>query len=269
MNSGGELHATQIGEQGSWVVFCHGVFGQGKNFTQIARALGEQHRCLLLDMPQHGRSPWSPTFDYVAMADAVADALPRDDGPVTLAGHSMGGKIAMLLALRHPELLDRLCVVDVAPVAYEGARGFDRLIAGMRGLDLSAIEHRADADRMLAADVPDDVVRGFLLQNLRREGRGEGTGWRWQMNLEVIAEQWPQVAGWPAEAVAGRRFERPVLWVRGERSDYVEEAYAEAMSGYFPSLHKVTVKGAGHWVHSEQPERFLGVLRYFLDPPRP
>ena len=73
-HSQGDLHATQIGEQGSWVVFCHGVFGQGKNFTQIARALGEQHRCLLLDMPQHGRSPWSPTFGYVAMADAVRSA---------------------------------------------------------------------------------------------------------------------------------------------------------------------------------------------------
>ena len=141
------LHSTTLGEQGSWVVFCHGLFGQGKNWTQVAKVVAERHRVLLLDMPQHGRSPWTPDFDYLDAADQVAASLP--DEPVAVVGHSMGGKIAMVLALRHPERVDRLCVVDIAPVAYDSAHSFDRYVAAMRGLDLASLTARADADRAM------------------------------------------------------------------------------------------------------------------------
>ena len=83
------LHSTTLGERGSWVVFCHGLFGQGKNWTQVAKVVAERHRVLLLDMPQHGRSPWTPNFDYLDAADQVAAALP--DEPLAVVGHSMGG----------------------------------------------------------------------------------------------------------------------------------------------------------------------------------
>ena len=179
------LYSTRLGEQGSWVVFCHGLFGQGKNWTQVAKVVAERHRVLLLDMPQHGRSPWSPDFDYLDAADQVAAALP--DEPVAVVGHSMGGKIAMVLALGHPERVERLCVVDIAPVAYDSAHSFDRYVAAMRGLDLGTLTARADADRAMTEAVPDPVVRGFLLQNLRRSE--DGTGWHWQPNLEVIGDR--------------------------------------------------------------------------------
>ena len=124
---------------------------------------------VLVDMPDHGQSPWSERFDYLAAADQVASLLSADD-PVALVGHSMGGKISMLVALRHPELVARLVVVDVAPVAYDHADEFAGYIAAMRAIDLDTLERRSDADEALQDAVPNPTVRGFLLQSLRREG---------------------------------------------------------------------------------------------------
>ncbi|WP_183100199.1 alpha/beta fold hydrolase [Nocardioides pelophilus] len=255
------LHTTSYGDHGSRIVFCHGLFGQGRNWTQHAKALATDHRVLLVDMPDHGRSPWSERFDFVAAAAQVAELLSADD-PVALVGHSMGGKIAMVLALQHPELVERLCVVDVAPVAYRHASEFVRYIDAMLAIDLSTLADRAQADAALVAAVPDDGVRGFLLQNLRREGEV----WRWQPNLELLRAEIDQVGGWPAGALDGTpSYDGPVLWIGGSKSHYVRDDYAAAMEGYFPKVRRVTIKDAGHWVHSEQPAVFLEVLRRFVD----
>jgi len=254
------LHATSIGDRGSRVVFLHGLFGQGKNWTQIAKALVPDHRTLLVDLPHHGRSAWHEDFDFVEIADQVAGLLSADD-PVALVGHSMGGKVAMLLALRHPEVVARLCVVDVSPVVYEGARDFAGYIDAMQAIDLGSLERRTDADEALQDAVPSATVRGFLLQNLRREG----DSWRWQVNLDVLGEDLAEVGGWPEERLDGLApYAGPVLWIAGARSDYVLDEYAPAMDRWFPHNRRVTIKNAGHWVHSEQPEVFVQVLRQFL-----
>jgi pimeloyl-ACP methyl ester carboxylesterase len=257
------LHTTSYGDHGSLLVFCHGLFGQGRNWTQHAKALASDHRVLLVDMPDHGRSPWSERFDFVAAADQVAALLSADD-PVALVGHSMGGKTAMVLALRHPELVERLCIVDVAPVTYQHASEFARYIDAMLAIDLTTLAERAEADRALQDAVPNDVVRGFLLQNLRREG----DAWRWQPNLELLRDEIDEIGGWPADALDGTSsYDGPVLWIGGSESRYVQDDYAGAMERYFPRVRRVTVKGAGHWVHSEQPAVFLEVLRRFVDRP--
>jgi pimeloyl-ACP methyl ester carboxylesterase len=220
---------------------------------------------LLLDMPQHGRSSWTEDFDYLDAADQVAASLPAE--PAAVVGHSMGGKIAMVLALRHPGRVARLCVVDVAPVAYPSAHEFDRYVAAMRSLDLTSLQSRSDADRAMTEAAPNPVVRGFLLQNLRRhhDVRQAAPGWQWQPNLDVIGDRLDVITGWPADRLQGvAPYDGPVLWVRGERSDYITEEHAAAMAAYFPRVRKVTVKGAGHWVHSERPEAFTGVLTRFL-----
>ena len=144
------------------------------------------------------------------MADQVADALP--DEPVTLVGHSMGGKVAMVLALRHPERVERLCVVDVAPVDYGSAGEFGGYIKAMRGLDLDSLESRSQAS--------DGARRGSAQRDRARvpaaEPRREGDGWRWQPNLEVLGEELAEVTGWPAEALADvAPYDGPVLWVAG------------------------------------------------------
>lgn len=168
------LNLTRHGEQGSRVVFLHGLFGQGRNWTQIGKALADRHRVTLVDLPDHGRSDWTVPppegrgFDLLDVADTVASVLEGDD-PVALVGHSLGGKVAMVLALRHPALVERLCVVDIAPVDYGNLSEFSHYVEAMRGLDLSAINQRAEADAAFAVVVPDPGVRAFLLQNLRRD----------------------------------------------------------------------------------------------------
>jgi len=254
------LHTTSLGESGPLVAFCHGLFGQGKNWTSIAKAVATDHRVLLVDMPHHGRSGWRDHFDYVDVADQVAELFSADD-PVALVGHSMGGKAAMVLALRHPELVERLCVVDVSPVAYRTRSEFSGYIEAMQAVDLTRLERRAEADAALQDAVPDPTIRSFLLQNLRHEGER----WAWQPNLDVLGRDIDQLGGWPDDALAGTPpYDGPTLWVNGQDSGYVREEFVAAMDHLFPRNRRVTIKGAGHWVHSEQPAVFTEVLRRFL-----
>jgi pimeloyl-ACP methyl ester carboxylesterase len=265
------LAARTIGETGPPVVFVHGLFGQGKNWTTIAKGLADGHRVTLLDLPDHGHSPWTERIDYLDMARLVATELETLGEPATLVGHSMGGKVAMQLALRRPELLRALVVVDVAPVAYpetggrtddpnEEASPFAAYIAAMRALDLDRLGTRQEADEALRAAVPSPMVRGFLLQSLVRE---DGDGWRWRLNLDVLGRDLGELRGFP-DPPPGSSYDGPVLWVAGADSTYVLPEDRIHMDALFPATRLVRIKNAGHWVHSEQPEVFLSTLRRFL-----
>ena len=259
----GALFSTSLGDTGPRVVFLHGLFGQGRNWTTVAKGLADQARVLLVDLPNHGRSAWTETFSYSAMAAMVADLLRRtgDGEAYAVIGHSMGGKVAMTLALHHPRLVARLAVVDVSPAPSAEISHFARYVEGMRSLDLAALTDRAQADEHLTASVPDPGIRSFLLQNLRREPGSDG-GWRWQMNLALLGDQLDAMSSWAdPEALP---YPGPVLWLAGARSEYVRPDYAPAMRALFPRVQLVTIKDAGHWLHSDQPEVFLAVMRRFL-----
>jgi len=266
------LAARTLGEAGPRVVFVHGLFGQGKNWTTIAKGLAGDHRVTLIDLPNHGHSPWTDRVDYVDMAELLADELETLGDPVTLVGHSMGGKVAMTLALRRPELLRALVVVDIAPSEYpvsggrtddpdEEASPFGAYIAAMRELDLDRLENRQQADEALRAAVPSRMVRSFLLQSLVREG-SDG-GWRWRLNLELLERDLGALRGFPPPP-EGAHFDGPVLWIAGANSTYVLPEDRPRMDALFPNTRLVRIKNAGHWVHSEQPEVFLETVRRFL-----
>jgi len=258
------LHTLSYGDTGATpVTFLHGLFGQGRNWTSFARALAEDgYRVVLPDLPDHGRSPWTSHVDYLTMAKAVGETLAEaDERPWRVVGHSMGGKVAMLLALEQPVRVDRLCVVDIGPSESAGVSGFDTYVAAMRSVPLDASTSRASADAQMAKTVPDDRVRAFLLQNLRREG----DGWRWQANLDVLGTELPVLGGFPlAAAQSLLPYEGPVLWVAGARSGYVRRDDAETMRSLFPRTRLVTVADAGHWVHTDQPRVFTEILERFL-----
>jgi esterase len=257
------LFSTSLGATGPRVAFLHGLFGQGRNWTTIAKALADQARVLLVDLPNHGRSAWTEDFSYPAMAAMVADLLRRtgEGEAYAVVGHSMGGKVAMNLALHHPELVARLAVVDVSPVPSAEISHFATYVEGMRSLDLGTLTDRARADEHLAPYVPDASIRSFLLQNLRRES-GRNGGWRWQMNLALLGDHLDAMGSWADPDVAP--YPGPALWLAGARSGYVRPDYAPAMRALFPRVQLVTIKDAGHWLHSDQPEVFLAVMRRFL-----
>ena len=269
------LNGRTLGEAGPRVVFLHGLFGQGRNWTTIAKGLSDRHRVTLLDLPNHGDSPWTDRVDYGDMADLVAAELAAYGEPVTLVGHSMGGKVAMTLALRRPELLSALVVVDIAPVEYplqggrtddddEEASPFAAFIAAMKAMDLDALDSRADADAALKSAVPSRMVRSFLLQSLVRDGLGADGGWQWRLNLDLLERDLGELRGFP-DPPDGAAFDGPVLWIAGANSHYVLPRDRDRMDELFPSTRLVRIKNAGHWVHSEQSDVFLETLRLFLD----
>ena len=260
MTASATLNDTLVGESGPVVVFLHGLFGQARNFTQIAKSLEPDYRSLLVDLPNHGRSGWTDDIDYVTIADLVADHLRAGvaaDGPVHVVGHSMGGKIAMVLALRHADLVDRLVVVDISPTGSSDSSEFEHLLDSLAGLDLTTLTRRAEADERLTDQIGDARVRGFLLQNLRSH---DGS-FHWQANLDVLRQGLERIGGFPR---LDGTFDHPVLWIAGEKSPYISGDDEPAMRAFFPRTQLVTVKNAGHWVHSEQPEAFVSILRVFL-----
>lgn len=255
------LAQTVVGDDGPVVVFCHGLLGRGRNFSGVAKALQPDFRCVLLDMPDHGASPWTESVSYAQNARMVVEQLRSlDAGPVHLVGHSMGGKTAMMVALLAPELVERLVVVDISPTGGAGSSQFGHLLSAMQDLDLASVSSLGEADDRLADAVPEKSLRGFLLQNLRRDRQSQQFGW--QPNLEVLRRDLATIT---SDIPHGdRSYDGPVLWLSGSESSYVTEEQAPTMRQLFPRTVQVTIKGAGHWVHSEQPQAFTATVRHFL-----
>ena len=241
--------------QGAPVVLLHGLFGAGGNFAGIARRLAAGFRVLSPDLRNHGSSPHSPAMAYAGMAEDVLETLARHGtGPAAVVGHSMGGKVAMQLALLHPGAVSRLVVADIAPVPYPPAfRGFAE---AMLALPLQPGLTRGAADQALAAAVPDAGVRAFLLSNLRT-----GPAPSWRIGLAEVAAALPEIEGWAAPAGT---YPGPTLVLRGDRSDYVRPEHRPLFRALFPAARFASLRGAGHWLHADAPEAFAETVRGFL-----
>ncbi|MBN9561162.1 MAG: alpha/beta fold hydrolase [Alphaproteobacteria bacterium] len=249
------LRAVEAGE-GPSLILLHGLFGSAQNFATVQRKFAKRFRCIALDLRNHGGSPHDAAMSYGGMAVDVLDTLAdRTALPAMLVGHSMGGKVAMRLALDRPDATRRLIVADIAPVPYRPA--FRDLAAAMQALPLTPGLTRASADAHLAAAVPDPGLRAFLLQNLR-----VGAQPSWRIGLAEIASALPVIEGW--DAPDGAMYPGPTLFVAGARSDYIRPDHRPAIRALFPTARFVTVKDAGHWVHAENPAGFVGVVEAFL-----
>jgi len=260
------LKFDEAGE-GTPLVVAHGLFGSRSNWRPVARELAKSRRVLVVDLRNHGSSPWDDDMSYAAMAADLAAFIDREcQGNASVLGHSMGGKAALHLAITSPERVDRLVLADIAPVAYDGGDGGDHLalIDAMTSVDLTTLTRREQADAALReAGIASMAVRAFLLQNLVRAEEGSEAVYCWRLNLEVLRGQFSSIRGWP-EVDADASFPGLSLLVRGGASEYCTEEGIAAARALLPALEVATLAGAGHWLHAEQPEAFLGEISAFL-----
>ena len=243
------------------ILLIHGLFGSAVNWHPIVgrlhSLLGADRRLIVPDLRNHGQSPHDPILSYEAMAEDLIGLLDsRDIEYVSLVGHSLGGKVAMWLALNWPERIEALAVVDIAPVTY--ASRFRRLIAALGALNLKTIDSRREADARLAAAIPDPMMRGFLLQNLRKSE----AGWSWRLNLAALPDAMEELRTFPDPRE--RQFHGRTAFIHGADSDYVNTNQLPTIRAIFPRAELVAIPGAGHWVHADQPEAFTQTLVDFL-----
>ena len=251
------LHISRHGDgPATPLLIAHGLFGSARNWGAIARALADRGPVLAVDMRNHGQSPHHPQHGYADLAADLAEVVAAEAGQADILGHSMGGKAAMTLALTRPQLVRRLIVADIAPVAYGHSQ--QGLIDAMRGLDRDGLASRTEADRRLATAVADPGVRAFLLQSLDLKARPP----RWRLNLAALAANMDAILGWPD---TDAQFEGASLFLAGGASDYIHRDHRPAILARFPAARIARVPGAGHWLHADRPEAVAATVRAFLD----
>jgi len=236
------------------VLIAHGLFGSARNWGVIAKRLSDTRKVLVVDMRNHGASPWFESHKYPDMAQDLADVIAEHGGVADVVGHSMGGKAAMVLAARHSDMVRRLIVADIAPVAYGHTQ--QHFIDAMRAVDLSLVDTRGDADRQLQATVAEDGVRAFLLQSLDVKGKA------WRLNLDVLERDMAAILSFPA---LEETFEGEALFLSGAASDYVRPEHRPAIKALFPHAKFAKIPGAGHWLHAEKPREFEASVAAFFN----
>ncbi|MBI1192323.1 MAG: alpha/beta fold hydrolase [Bacteroidetes bacterium] len=251
------LNYREIGS-GPALVILHGLFGSLDNWVTLGKQFAEAHTVYLVDQRNHGRSPHAAPMDYTTMAEDLR-AFFEDHGirKAAVLGHSMGGKTAMRFALDHPDLTEALIVADIAPKTYPP--GHDAIFDGLKKVTPEQLADRTEAEEQLGRFIPDGDVRLFLLKNLTRNPEG---GYRWKMNLPVIEQEYTDILGFEGADFA---YDGPALFVRGGRSNYVEDADWPAIAELFPQASLQTIPNAGHWLHADQPRAFYEVVQRFLN----
>ncbi|MGD2119197.1 MAG: alpha/beta fold hydrolase [Chromatiales bacterium] len=250
-----ELSPDSSGEP---LLMLHGLLGSSANWQTVARAFTDRYPVILPDLRNHGRSPHADSCSY---ADMTQDVLHLMDelglARVNLVGHSMGGKLAMWLALQHPERVEKLLVADIAPVHYHSQR-FDHIFRAMSQIDMHGLESRQQADDQMAQSIPEAPVRAYLLQNLLRKDNN----WHWRINLPALQAGMDQISGFPETE---EFFSGKTLFLKGEHSDYIQPDYTDVMHRLFPQMSLAVIYGAGHWLYAEQPQQFIEQLQRLLD----
>lgn len=242
---------------GDPVILIHGLFGDLDNLKSISRSLTDSYTVVNLDVRNHGQSPHCDAMSYAAMAeDVIAIADEQGFAKFHLLGHSMGGKIAMEIALRYPSRVRSLIVADIAPVVYDARNS--SILDALCSIDVDSLNSRQEADEQLAKSIETKGVRQFLLKNLRKNN----DKWFWRFNLSGLQSNYTTLSG---EPTGEGQYIGPVLFIRGEKSDYVTSEHTDAIAQRFPAARPETIDGTGHWLHAEKPKEFNQLVSDFLD----
>ncbi|MEN9971890.1 MAG: hypothetical protein RIS20_237 [Bacteroidota bacterium] len=251
-----ELYFREMGE-GKPLVILHGLFGFSDNWQTQAKKFAEYYRVILVDLRNHGHSPWSSNFSYALMVEDLAQLFQKLDlQQVILLGHSMGGKVAMHFAQKHPNYLDKLIVVDMGVKSYPSHH--EHILKAFNTIDLSSLSARSEAESILKQFIDSEGVRQFLLKNLYWKEKGKLS---WRVNFPVLEAAMPEIlSALPEDEVL-----ITTLFIRGAMSNYILEEDIPVLEFYFPDSTLVSIENAGHWVHAEAPEAFVdSVLGFCL-----
>ncbi|MFC0229557.1 esterase [Serratia aquatilis] len=235
------------------IILLHGLFGNLDNLGMLARDLSQHHPVCKVDLRNHGLSPRSTEMTYRAMAEDLLALLNelRFDKAIVI-GHSMGGKAAMALTALAPECIEKLVVIDIAPVAYN-TRRHDKIFAALQAVTNAGITQRQQAATMMREYLDEEGVIQFLLKSFHAGA--------WRFNLPALIEQYENILGW--QEIPSWPY--PTLFIRGGLSPYVQDSYRDDIARQFPQARAHVVAGTGHWVHAEKPEAVLRVIHRFLD----
>ena len=238
------------------LLIVHGLYGSARNWSVISKRMSDSRRVIAVDQRNHGDSPWFDTHSYLDMAQDLAQVVEHNGAPMDIVGHSMGGKAAMIVALTRPDLVKRLLVADIAPVAY----GHDQsqYIQAMQSIDLTHMEKRSEVAQALSKHVTDPALQSFFTQSLDLGNK------RWKLNLDVLQRDMHHVLGFPE--VTGS-FDKPTLFLSGANSQYVLPDHRPKIKALFPNAVFAKIPNAGHWLHAEQPRAFEQTLSVFFNEP--
>jgi esterase len=238
------------------MVLIHGLFGSADNLSSIRRAFEHERLVVSIDLPNHGKSLHTETFDFDDYASRVAALLYELKlSKCVLVGHSLGGKVSMLVAKQLPDIVTQLVIMDIAPISYP-ARHHD-VLKGLTNINLSTITSRADAKSELAEHVQDSGTQAFLLKSLYQDDKHR---WQWRFNLPLIARDYAALSAWP---YSGPCYCGPTLFLKGAESDYILPQHQATIVKQFPNATAKIVQ-AGHWLHAQKPQVVNALITRFL-----
>jgi pimeloyl-ACP methyl ester carboxylesterase len=250
------LHFKKTGD-GYPLIILHGLFGMSDNWYSLGKVFGAHFSTYMVDQRNHGRSPHAEAFDYDVLAADLLDFMEEHFiESAHILGHSMGGKTAMTFAVKFPHKVGKLVVADIAPRYYPPHH--QEILAALHAIPVESIASRKEAEEAVTARIENPGVVQFLLKNLYPAEEG---GYAWRFNLSAITRNIESVGEGLDEMY---RFDKPALFVRGEKSDYIRDADIHSLERIFPKATVVTLPDAGHWVHAEQPALFAETVLGFL-----
>ena len=253
-----QLNYQQQG-QGEHIVLIHGLFGSLENLNMVAKSLSLHYCVTSVDVRNHGNSFHQEGMSYHDLAQDVITLLNvLSIESCDLLGHSMGGKIAMQIALTYPQRVNKLIVADIAPVEYPAHHL--TIIEGLQAIDLTEVNKRKDADNQLAKYVDDVGIRQFLLRNIAMNQQGQ---FQFKCHLNNIEQGYRQIM--QANVTEnGQQFSGETLFIKGGNSDYILAKHQNAIKTFFPKAKAKIIQGAGHWLHAEKTIAFNKIVMGFL-----
>jgi len=246
--------------QGKPLIILHGLLGISDNFVTFGRQVARLgYHVIIPDQRNHGHSPHHPVINYYALTDDLAELIERlkIHDPVIL-GHSMGGKVGMRYALENPDQVQKIIVVDTSLRTYVRFNYHLQLIDAMQSIDFDVVKTRQEAEARLSENISDKRIRQFLMKNLYRKEKHR-LGWR--PNLPVISYH---IDSMYDGVFYSTRFTKPALFIRGGKSDYILEEDIPAIKQNFPQADIRTIENGTHWVHAEEPGKFMDMITEFL-----